>query len=298
MPQTASKTYITKTEFLFHCNVKVKIPEQYGEMLLDECFALLSTIDRKYNSYQPGSIFHQINHTAGNWITIDNDCRYIIKNLLQASDCTKGIYDVTCMPLLRLWGFYHKDNLSVPSKSAINVALEKVDYRKIELKEDKVRISHGQEIITGSFIKSFAVDKLISFLKSKGITDAVVNAGGSTIYGINDETHPTWKINIPNVNDAKETLRQITISNQCFSLSACANNNIVINGKKYGHILNSKTGYPVSTMQVGVWSNEAFLGDVLSTALFAVERNNLTETTKRLQSVYEFEYYRTEYTDN
>ncbi len=287
MLPTVCKTYLTKTQFLFHCNIKIKIPESFGEFLMDESFDLLHQIDLKYNSYQIGSYFHQINQHAGNWIEVDDFCIEMIQQLKKVSECTNGAYDITCMPLLQLWGFYKNKNHRIPTASDIQESLSKIDYRKIEIEGNKVRIEVNQQLITGSFIKSFAVDQLIDFLKNKGVTDAIINAGGSTIFGLNDETHETWKINLPNED-------QITINNQCFSLSARIHNRILIDGKEYGHILNSKTGFPTETVQVGVWCKNAFLADVLSTAIFSLEKTELNETIKQLKTIFEFEYYRIE----
>lgn len=294
MPQTASKTYLAQTGFLFHCHIKIKVPQEYGELLLDECFDLLEQMDRTYNSYQPGSYFHRINQNAGSWTDVDNACSDMLENIRFISECTKGAYDITCMPLLHLWGFYREENHHIPEKEEIAEVLKKVDYRSIELQKNSVRISEGQELITGSFIKAFAVDSMVKFLKEKGISDAVINAGGSTIVGLNDETHPHWKVNIPNAFAPDEKPQQINISNQCFSLSARSNNRIIIDGKPYGHILNSVSGYPASTVQVGVWSDEAFLGDVISTALFAVEKKELEETVRQLKKRFQFDYFRIE----
>ena len=292
---TASKTYLTQTEYLFHCNFKVKVPLQYGEILLHDCFDLLRTVDRTYNSYQQYSFFDLVNRNAGHWVDIDGDCHGMLETLLKVSAHTNGAYDISCMPLLRLWGFYRSQNQRTPTYSEIKDVLSKVGYRSIELEKERVRIPVGYELVTGSFIKSFAVDKLVQFLKSKGITDAVINAGGSTIFGLNDSSHKSWKVNIPDPMDKSITSsNQIVISNKCFSFSARTNNHIVIQGKEYGHIFNSAIGYPVPTLQVGVWSNTAFLGDVLSTAIFCTEQDKLPITLKRLKHNFQFDCYRIE----
>ncbi|MDL1912942.1 MAG: FAD:protein FMN transferase [Bergeyella sp.] len=292
--QKACKSYLAKTQFLFHCHFKIKIPCQYGEILLDECFDLLDTIDCNYNSYRQGSYFHRINQNAGQWVPIDEDCFFILRKTLLVSECTGGAYNIGCTPLLRLWGFYRTDHRHIPSDNDIKKLLAKIDYRSIELEGERVRISADQELITGSFIKSFAVDRLVDFLKSKGVSDAVINAGGSTIFGINDSKHKSWKVNIPGLDHLNIASHQTVIRNQCFSLSARSNQPILVRGREYGHILDSSTGYPASTLQVGVWSDKAFLGDVLSTAIFCVGQNKLENTLERLRSEFRFDYYRIE----
>lgn len=294
MLQTVSKPYITQTRELFHCHCKVKIPLSLGEQLIEQCFAILEETDLKYNSYREGSYFDRINQNAGEWIQVDDDCIKMLRILILISEITLGSYDITCMPLIRLWGFYRKTNNDVPSKADIVKTLEKVDYQSICINGNFVKINPGQEIITGSFIKAYAVDKAIAFLQKSGVTDAIINAGGSTIRCLNDEMHSDWKINIPDAFVPNEYSEQIPLINQCFSLSGFQNNKLVINGKTYCHILNSLTGFPVTTAQVGVFTHDAFLGDILSTALFTVDECEVENTVKKLRQHFEFNYFRIE----
>lgn len=294
MLPTVSKQYIAQTRFVFHCHIKIKVPLDYGENILDECFELLEDIDRRFNSYQQGSYFDQINQKAGTWVTVDDECIRILETVLLVSDLTKGNFDVTCMPLLRLWGFYRHTNQDIPTPDAIQDCLKKVDYRTISIKDNNVKIQPGQEIVTGSFIKAFATDKVTELLWERGITDAIINAGGSTIMALNDDMHSSWKINVPDPFQSDKFSERITIANQCFSLSGRSNNNLVINGKTYGHILNPTNGLPVPTIQVGVVTKSAFIGDVLSTAIFALDKNEVENTINVLGNYFDFEYFRIE----
>lgn len=294
MLQTVSKQYIAQTRHLFYCQFKIKIPLHYGEQILDSCFDLLETIDRQYNSYQPGSYFDQINKKAGTWVEVDPECIRILETILKVSELTKGSLDITCMPLLRLWGFYSKENVHIPSSADLGECLKKVDYRKISIKNNAVKIAPDQELITGSFIKAFAVDKVAEMLKERGITDAIINAGGSTIKALNDASHSNWKVNVPNAFDLSKTSESIEVTNQCFSLSARSHNKLVINGKSYGHIINSINGFPATTLQVGVLSNSAFLGDLLSTAIFSLNENEAEEIINDLRNYFDFDYFRIE----
>lgn len=287
MHPTASKLYIAQTQKLFYCHCKIKIPMAFGENLLSKCFELMRDIDLKYNSYQPTSYFSQINDNAGEWVTVDNVTLQIIEMLQLVADCTSGVYDISVTPLLHLWGFYKNDNYSVPSQSSIEKAKEKVDFRKIEVKGTRVRIGKGQMLITGSFIKAWAVDAVVAFLQQHGVTDGIVNAGGSTIFALNDEEHPFWTVNVPLTSVPQ--IQQIAISNQAFSLSASLHNSVEIDGKRYGHIINAVTGWPSQTSQVGILTSNAFVGDILSTAIFSLEENQFSSVFQKLQALFEFQ---------
>jgi thiamine biosynthesis lipoprotein len=291
MLQKVPKQYLAQTRRIFHCNCKIKIPIEFGEQLLEESFEVLEEIDRKYNSYVSGSYFNRINEMHGKWTAVDQSCIEMINTIKKVSAITKGHYDITCMPLLKLWGFYKEDNFKLPKSDEIAAALTKVNFRSIVTDGLNVKIDAEQEIITGSFIKAFAVDKTIAFLKKQGVTDAIINAGGSTISSLNDNSHPTWKINIPDpfVKDGLKTGLQI--NSQTFSLSGSLDNHLIIDGKKYGHILNCVSGYPSETVQTGVLTKSAFLGDILSTALFTVPDSMRNEVTAELKKHFDFDYF-------
>lgn len=292
MPQTATKLYITDTRELFHCHCKIKVPIEYGESLLDECFALMQEVNQKYNSYSEDSYFDCINQNAGKFVTVDDNTVVMLQILKLISELTLGAYDITAMPLIRLWGFYQNKDWQIPTKDKLISIKELVDYKKIEIDGNRVRIAQGQEIITGSFIKAFAVDQVVKFLKQRKVEDALINAGGSTIYGLNNYTHPQWFIRIPNPYDNQKSTERKAITNTCFSLSARAHNYLEINGKQYGHILNATTGYPAETLQVRVVSTSAFLSDALSSAIFALDKDSVEEITDKLKKNFEFDFER------
>nr|WP_298002034.1 FAD:protein FMN transferase [uncultured Flavobacterium sp.] len=265
MQVTANKLYVSATQKLFYCNFKIP-NEAKASLLLKECFDFLHRVDQRYNSYQPGSFFWQINKNAGTWVPVDSSCIDMLNYTLKLSVITKGAYDISCMPLLRLWGFYDLHNLQIPTKDTIKETLKKVDYQQIEIKNGMVRIPKDFELITGSFIKSFAVDCLIDFLKTKGITDAIINADGSTFFALNDAAHPQWKVNIPFPTNASQMMK-IPLTNQAFSLSGTIHNNRIINGKSWH-------------------------ADVLSTALFCVGTEQHKHVIETLLQTENFNYYR------
>ena len=285
MLQTVNNTYIAQPRRLFHCTIKIKIPANYDESVLERGFALLEDIDDSYNSYKEGSVFSRINANAGDWVAVDDNTAIMLQSVSKVSELTHGAYDVTIMPLLRLWGFYKADFLALPTQKQLQDAIQHVDYTQIQQQGLRAKIASGQEIITGSFIKAFAVDILVKQLKAEGVTHGVVNAGGSTIYAINKDC----VVNLPHpfIKDAK--CGSIKVNNACFSMSAAMSGAITINGEKYGHIINAKTGYPSRNIQSGVICKSAFLSDVLSTAIFSIDEENLEAVIASLKAHFDFE---------
>lgn len=259
--------YKAQTRFLFHSHIKIKLSAFYEESIFDELFAILEHVDKKYNSFQTGSYFDTINKNSGSFVDVDEETVNILNQAITISDFFNGTYDITVMPLIRLWGFYKDEQRRIPSIKEIEDVKKRVDYRRIEINGKKVRIEKGQEIITGSFIKAYAVDRLTERMLELGINDAIINAGGSTIMAINNESHPRWQVMVRHPQ-TEEVLFKLNIANQAYSTSSQAKTFVTIDGKEYGHILNPITGFPSANKQVGIISDNCMIGDMISTALF------------------------------
>ena len=280
--------YKVQVRFLFHSDIKIKIPEIYDDSIFDKLFGILENVDEKYNSYSENSYIDKINKNSGHFVKVNDETIKILSKIIHLSKIIGGEYDITIMPLIRLWGFY-KQNPILPSLDKIKKVKRLVDYKKIiiDKKRNRVKIEKNQEIITGSFIKAYAIEKIVEEMKKIGIKDAIVNAGGSSIIAINE-----WGIITENPEEEREILRnekgmpikitqnqyagndeyndlfEIKIKNKSFSTSNQKNTYILINNEKYGHIISPKTGFPSQNKQVGVITENAFFSDIISTGLY------------------------------
>ena len=248
----------------------------------------MENVDEKYNSYSENSYIDKINKNSGHFVKVNDETIKILSKIIHLSKIIGGEYDITIMPLIRLWGFY-KQNPILPSLDKIKKVKRLVDYKKIiiDKKRNRVKIEKNQEIITGSFIKAYAIEKIVEEMKKIGIKDAIVNAGGSSIIAINE-----WGIIAENPEEEREILRtekgmpikitqnqyagndeyndlfEIKIKNKSFSTSNQKNTYLLINNEKYGHIISPKTGFPSQNKQVGIITKSAFFGDIISTGMY------------------------------
>lgn len=271
--------YRAQTRYLFHTPVKIKIPIEYGDVIFDRLFEIPEQIDARLNSYKRGSEIDRINRNAGKYTEISDATIRLLKKVISFSEYFEGKYDITIMPLLRLWGFYRKNTRSIPSGKEIENKRSLVDYKKIEINGNRIRIDKGQEIVTGSFLKAYAVDKIVEKMKELGIDDAIVNAGGSTIAALNNAKHPYWNIRLQNIG-YDEDAPMLKLRNQCYTTSSQNETFISIRGKHYGHILNPLSGYPSANRETGMLTEDCLTGDILSTAFF----NETVDTFHRKMS--------------
>ena len=293
--------YKVQVRFLFHSDIKIKIPEIYDDSVFDDLFGILEDVNKRYNSYSENSYIDKVNKNSGHFVKVDIETVEILRKIIHMSKIIGGEYDITIMPLIRLWGFY-KQNPVLPYFEKIKKVKRLVDYKKIVIdrKRNRVRIGKNQEIITGSFIKAYAIEKMIEEMKKIGIKDAIVNAGGSSIIAIDE-----WGIIAENPEDEKEVLRnvngmptritkykysgngnndlfEIKIKNMSYSTSNQKNTYLIIDNEKYGHIISPKTGFPSQNKQVGVITENAFFGDIISTGLYNQTPEGFYEIMEKL----------------
>lgn len=259
--------YKVQTRFLFHAHIRVKIPASCDEAVFDTLFAEMERVDRLYNSYSENSYIDRINKNAGHFVEVDDETTTILKEVLSLSAFFEGAYDITVMPLLRLWGFYRDTVERVPSKQEIAAVRGLVDYNGIEINGNKVKIRKGQEIVTGSFIKAYAVDRLVARMKVLGINDGIVNAGGSTIFALAPDSGAAWEACVADPFDEK-AVYGLSLCNRCLSVSSQNETFVSVEGRRYGHILDPRTGYPSPNRLIGIVSEKCMLGDIVSTGLF------------------------------
>ena len=236
-----SKLYKVQTRFLFHSDIKLKIPIEF-----DDLYSILEEVNEKYNSYSETSYISKINKNSGSFVEVNDETIEILEKVIYYSDKLNGEYDITIMPLIKLWGFYKKNPQKIPLKEEIEEIKKLVNYKNIQIdkKNKRVKIEKNQEIITGWGI--------------------IVEGDGEDLFDIN-------------------------ISNESYSTSNQLNTYIAINGEKYGHILSPKTGYPSQNKQIGIVTESAFIGDIISTGLYNQTLQNFSKLMKKLSDEIKIE---------
>lgn len=306
------REYKVQTRFLFHTNIKIKIPDSFENKVFDELFEILENVNKNYNSYSKNSYIDKINKNNGKFVQVNEETVNLLEKVVHFSEIMNGEYDITIMPLIKLWGFYKENSDKIPENLEIKKIKKLVDYKKIiiDKKNLKVKIDKSQEIITGSFIKAYVIDRAIKKMKELKIDDAIINAGGSSIVAING-----WGIIVENPEPEKKLLKnddgkilkitkekyegndeyndlfEIEIKDLTYSTSNQVNTFLEIDGEKYGHIISPKTGFPAKNKQIGIITENAFFGDMISTGLYNQTPKNFHEIIKKLSKEIKIEGY-------
>lgn len=233
----------------------------------------LDDLGRLLNFYAEDSELSAINRNAGiKPVHVSRDTLEIVKTALMVSEQTEGGFDVTVGPIVKLWDFKKK---TLPSAAAIAERLPSVGYENIVIDEAAATVflkKPGIQMDLGGIIKGFAADKAVQTLKANGIEDGIVAvAGDIKLFGRQPDGRP-WNIGIQNPRaegDKDELFATVNLGTQGISTSGDYQRYFILDGVRYHHLLNPKTGYPESLCRsVTVIAPEAALTDAYATGIF------------------------------
>lgn len=255
------------------------------EPALNEAQKTIGEIEKVCNIFDPESELSRLNRTAARQ---EFSCSPLLWEMLCAADhyyrFSAGGYDPTVQPLMQLWGFRGKRK-TLPTETEIAGAMKKVGWDKVKLDPEKrsVRfLTDGIGIDFGGIAKGFALDKAKAVFQKHGIKRAVLDFGGN-IGCIIPENHEPFRIGIRNPEAADQPVDAVNIRNQCAATSGSYERYVIIGGQQYSHIMDPRTGKPVSGMlSVTVVTPRGIDSDALSTAIFVNGEKFAEEVCRKL----------------
>jgi len=226
-------------------------------------------IDNNMSPFKSDSLLSRVNRDAAtSAVTITSELFKVIENALNISKLTHGAFDISFSSIGYLYDY--RKGLK-PSNTQLQSKLNLIDYRSIILnkKQSSIFFKHkGMKIDLGGIAKGLSVDNCIAILKSFGVKDASVTAGGDT-YALGDNAGKMWNVGIQHPRHKKEVLSILPLANTAISTSGDYERFFIEDGKRYHHIINPKTGKSASEVQsVTILANTSVYADALSTSVF------------------------------
>ncbi len=261
--------------------------EEKAKTAVDRAFNELDRLAKLLNFYSEESEVSMINRNAGERpVKVSPETLEIIDKALYASENTEGAFDITVGPVVRLWDFKNK---VLPDKKTIKERLKLVGYRNIIMDKEKSTVflkKKGIQIDPGGIIKGYAADKAVEVLKKNGIKSGIVAvAGDIKVFGKRPDGG-LWNVGIQNPrqkSDKDEIIAAIGLSGMAISTSGDYQKFFIKDGKRYHHLLNPKTGYPVYDCQsVTVITKDAVFTDAFATGIFILGPEKGLDVMKKL----------------
>jgi FAD:protein FMN transferase len=232
-------------------------------------------IEAKYSRYRPDSIISRINVSAGeDWIECDAETLSLLDFGDSLHRASQGRFDLTSGVLRRVWDF-KKPRL--PKASALADLLSVIGWSLLERKGNTVRLAkRGMELDFGGIGKEYAADRAATALVQAGARHGFVNLAGDLAFVGAQPDGRAWSIGIPAPREPGKTVASIPISRGGLATSGDYERYFELNGKRYCHLLNPLTGYPVSYWQsVSVLAPSASIAGSCSTVAMLLEEQGL-----------------------
>jgi thiamine biosynthesis lipoprotein len=235
--------------------------------------AWVAAFEAKYSRFRPDSLVSRINAAAGSaWIDVDAEMEALLKLCDSLHFMTQGVLDPTALPLLRLWD-YKAEHPRIPTAPEIAAARALVGWKKVQRAPGKVFLPlAGMALDFGGFGKEYAVDIVAQIALDHGLTGALVDFGHDLRALGTPPDRPAWHIGLEDPRKPGTAAGSIGVTGKGVASSGDYLRSFVIGGKRYGHIIDPRTGHPVAhgCLQATVIAGSCLHAGVLSTTAFVL----------------------------
>lgn len=260
---------LKQTEMIMGTLVEITVIPA-NEKAIREAFEALKKVDALMSTYKEDSEISILNREGK--AQVSEETLEVIEDAIKFSNLTDGAFDITCRPLINLWKKAKKEE-KAPTEGEIEEAISLVGYRRIILEGNQIRLEKkGMQIDLGGIAKGYAVDKAIEALKKNNIKRALVNAGGDLYALGTDRQGEKWQIGVQDPREEDKIIDIIKVKDRAVATSGDYRRYFTLEGKRFSHIVNPKTGLTVQDvpMSVTIIGPDATTTDALSTGVFVL----------------------------
>jgi thiamine biosynthesis lipoprotein len=246
--------------------------ELFANQCIDAAINEIQRIEKLLTTFNDESQTNQINANAGiEPVSVDKEVFDLIKRSIRISELTQGAFDITYGSIdKKLWNF-DKTMTSLPDEATAKKMVRLINYHNIILNEKNCTVflkNKGMRIGFGGIGKGYAAEQAKSILQKKGITSGIVNAAGDLTAWGNQPNGNAWTIGIANPDAVHLPFSYLKITNTSIATSGNYEKFVTINGKKYSHTIDPKTGLPVHGIKsVTVITPNAEIADAMATPI-------------------------------
>ena len=252
--------------------------------------SILAQVNAEVSTYEPQSTITIFNKTADS-LDLKNNVfsgdqaaaehnKHFITNLLAAKQVyeeSNGAFDPTVMPLVNYWGFGYTPKKPVEQTDTLKIdsLMRYVGFEKITFRRDEESVISkqlpGVQLDFSACAKGYGVDAVGRFLSQKGLKDYYVEIGGESLGSGNGKSGDGWTVAVavPKEGAATTDFSQIVrLRDKAIATSGNYINFYEVNGNKYAHTINPKTGYPQASnlLSATVFTDECMMSDAYATA--------------------------------
>lgn len=266
---------------------QVTLPDRAGAREAAEaCFARYRELDQELSEWREGTPLSAVNRAAGAApVAVPPELYALVERALEIGRATDGAFDVTWAALWGTWDF-RSESPAVPEPATIEARRRLVDFRRVVLDPGATTIrlpEAGMKIGLGGIGKGFALDQCAELLSGRGFLDFLLTGGGQVVARGARGRRP-WRIGVRDPRGAPdEIFARFEIADASLSTSADNESYFVVDGVRYHHVLDPRTGWPARGLRSATaLHRDATLADALSTAVLVLGRERGLEVAEAL----------------
>ena len=248
--------------------VQVWAPDsEMAATAVDAAYAAFARVDSLMSTWRDDSALSSLNRSQpGQWTDVGGEVCQVLHQAKAVAAASGGAFDPTVLPLVMVWGF-RGGQAALPDSAGLAKALGAVDHRLLELDPESGRarlLESGMAVDLGGIAKGYALDCAAAAMRKSGATGGVVDLGGNILaFG----QGPGHQVGIVDPTRDDRLLATIPLADASVATSGQYERFLTIQGRRYGHILDPRTGRPVPAgVSVTVVADKAILADALATA--------------------------------
>ncbi|HDL10159.1 MAG TPA: FAD:protein FMN transferase [Candidatus Omnitrophica bacterium] len=234
---------------------------------------ILTAVENQFSSYALGNKIAEINKNAGiRAVKVSPQLCFVIKKAVEIAQQSDSAFDPTIGPLIDLWNFRNCKQFP-PSSQDVRKVKQLVNWRELELENCKVFLKKkGMKLQLSGIAKGYGIDLVADFLKKSGIKNAMVEIGGDIYCFGKGPNGKNWRIGIRDPLHKERLIAEISVTDVGIATSGNYENCIWWRGKRYGHLIDPRTGYPVDNKleSVTIIAPTCIQADAWATAVFVL----------------------------
>lgn len=254
------------------CLIRVRGSADKMRDALEAARSRVMSIHDEMSVFDPRSVMSRLNGAAGTgWVPVSEDVARVLARGREAGETTGGAFDVTVATLAALWKSCIRRG-RVPTSREVDLARQGVGWSHVRVNAaaHEAAIDAGTSVDLGGIAKGYAANEVVRTLRDRGVSDALVDLGGSiTVMGSPGETGP-WRVGIQNpLAPTGASAAQVLVRDASVVTSGTNERFFVHDGRRYHHVVDPRTGWPSQTglLSATVIARDALEADVLATAI-------------------------------
>ncbi|MCP4078980.1 MAG: (Na+)-NQR maturation NqrM [Planctomycetaceae bacterium] len=242
----------------------------------------LESVNQRMSTYIADSEVSRFNQsTSTDWFSISRETAEVVQKAQEISELSDGAFDITVQPLVARWKFSKdKSKLTeIPDKASIAADLKRVGYKKLQVRLDPPALKKsvaGLQIDLSAIAKGYAVDMVAERLQAMGLDNFLIEVGGEVRASGEKPDETSWRVGIEKpLPGAREPYQIIALYHQALASSGDYRNFFELNGKRYSHTIDPRTGYPVdhAVTATSVIAQDCTTADAMATAIMVLGRD-------------------------